>query len=47
MRIYGTTLPATDRRITLLQDPFYRNQVTHRSMGYEQSPVPSYYLGVE
>jgi len=47
MRIYGTTLPATDRRVTLLQDPFYRNQVTHRSMGYEQSPLPSFYLGEE
>jgi rhamnogalacturonan endolyase len=47
MRIYRTTIPATDRRVTLLQDPFYRNQVIHRSMGYEQSPIPSFYLGEE
>lgn len=45
MRIYNTAIPAVDRRVCLMQDPFYRNQVVHRSMGYEQSPVPSYYLG--
>ncbi len=45
MRIYCTTIPAKDRRVCLMQDPFYRNQVAHRSMGYEQSPVLSYYLG--
>jgi rhamnogalacturonan endolyase len=45
MRIYSTTIPAKDRRVCLMQDPFYRNQVAHRSMGYEQSPVTSYYLG--
>jgi rhamnogalacturonan endolyase len=46
MRIYTTTIPAEDRRETLMQDPFYRNGVAHRSMGYDQSPVTSYYLGV-
>lgn len=45
MRIYSTIIPARDRKVCLLQDPFYRSQVVHRSMGYEQSPVPSYYLG--
>jgi len=45
MRIYSTTIPAKDRRVCLMQDPFYRNQVAHRSMGYEQSPVTSWYLG--
>jgi rhamnogalacturonan endolyase len=45
MRIYSTTIPATDRRVCLMQDPVYRNMVAHRSMGYEQSPVTSYYLG--
>ena len=34
LRIYSTPLPASDRRITLMQDPLYRNDVTHRSMGY-------------
>jgi hypothetical protein len=46
LRIYSTTLPAEDRRKTLMQDPIYRNNVAHRSMGYAQSPLTSYYLGV-
>ena len=46
LRIYATTIPATDRRVCLMQDPFYRAEVVHRSMGYEQSPVTSYYLGM-
>jgi len=46
MRIYTTTIPAKDRRVCLMQDPVYRAEVAHRSMGYEQSPVTSYYLGV-
>ena len=46
LRIYTTTIPASDRRACLMQDPVYRAEVAHRSMGYEQSPVPGYYLGV-
>ncbi|MCX8038810.1 MAG: hypothetical protein N3D11_17520, partial [Candidatus Sumerlaeia bacterium] len=46
LRIYTTTIPARDRRVCLMQDPVYRADVCHRSMGYEQSPVPGYYLGV-
>jgi len=46
LRIYTTTIPAQDRRVTLVQDPVYRAEVAHRSMGYEQSPVTGYYLGV-
>ncbi len=46
MRIYTTTIPAADRRVCLMQDPVYRAEVAHRSMGYPQSPVPGYYLGV-
>lgn len=45
LRIYHTCIPAKDRRITLMQDPLYRSYIAHRSMGYPQSPVPSYYLG--
>jgi rhamnogalacturonan endolyase len=45
IRIYSTAIPAKDRRVTLVQDPLYRNHLAHRSMGYEQSPLPSYYLG--
>jgi rhamnogalacturonan endolyase len=47
LRIYSTTIPATDRRVTLMQDPLYRNDVTHRSMGYPHVPMTSYYLGVK
>jgi rhamnogalacturonan endolyase len=46
LRIYTTTIPACDRRVCLMQDPVYRAEVAHRSMGYEQSPVTGYYLGV-
>jgi rhamnogalacturonan endolyase len=46
LRIYTTTIPAKDRRVCLMQDPVYRTEVAHRSMGYEQSPVPGYYLGI-
>lgn len=45
IRIYSTAIPAKDRRVCLMQDPFYRTEIAHRSMGYEQSPVTSYYLG--
>ncbi|HAR37582.1 MAG: silent information regulator protein Sir2 [Bacteroidetes bacterium GWD2_45_23] len=45
LRIYSTTLPANDRRITLLQDNTYRQTITVRTMGYQQPPVPSFYLG--
>ena len=46
LRIYSTPLAASDRRVTLMQDPLYRNDVTHRSMGYPHIPMTSYYLGV-
>ncbi len=45
LRIYTTTIPASDRRVTLMQDPLYRNDVTHRSMGYPHVPMTSFYLG--
>ena len=46
LRIYSTSIPAADRRVSLMQDPLYRNDVTHRSMGYPHVPMTSYYLGV-
>ncbi len=46
LRIYSTVIPAADRRICLMQDPLYRNDVTHRSMGYSHYPMTSFYLGV-
>jgi rhamnogalacturonan endolyase len=45
LRIYSTTIPAVDRRVTLMQDSLYRNDVTHRSMGYPHVPMTSFYLG--
>jgi len=41
LRIYSTTIPAAGRRVTLMQDPLYRNDVTHRSMGYPHVPMTS------
>ena len=43
--IWKTNIPAKDRRICLMQDPLYRSDIVHRSMGYFQSPVTSFYLG--
>jgi len=45
LRIYTTPVPAADRRVTLVQDNTYRQRITTHTMGYQQSPVPSYYLG--
>lgn len=42
LRIYTTTIPAKDRRVSLIQDPLYRSYIYNRSMGYTQSPSPSY-----
>ena len=39
LRIYTTTIPATDRRPTLLQDPIYRIDVANNAMGYGQTPM--------
>lgn len=45
LRIYLTTIPAADRRVTLMQDPLYRTGVAHFSMGYNVPPTTSYYIG--
>lgn len=45
LRIYSTVIPAKDRRVTLVQDNTYRQTITTHTMGYQQSPVPSFYLG--
>ncbi|MDQ3814348.1 MAG: carbohydrate binding domain-containing protein [Armatimonadota bacterium] len=36
MRIYSTTIPATDRRVSLIQDPIYRLDVVAAAQGYYQ-----------
>ena len=33
LRIYTTTIPASDRCICLMQDPVYRAEVAHRPWG--------------
>ena len=49
LRIYSTTIPAADRRTCLMQDPLYRSDVAHRTMGYTDRmyPMLSYYLGAK
>lgn len=47
LRIYTTPIPATDRRVCLLQDPIYRNYVTAAAMGYYQPPMLSTYFGAK
>jgi rhamnogalacturonan endolyase len=44
IRIYTTTIPATDCRNTFLQDPNYRATLRESTMGYPQIPIPSYEL---
>lgn len=44
MRIYVTTIPAVDRRPSLIQDPLYRLDVAMGAMGYYQAPLPSFDL---
>lgn len=41
LRIYTTTIPATDRRVCLLQDHLYRMDVAIQAMGYTQPPMTS------
>ena len=47
LRIYSTVIPAADRRVCLMQDHLYRNDVCHHTMGYTDRhyPMTSYYLG--
>ncbi len=42
LRIYTTAIPATDRRVCLLQDPVYRNTVAAAAQGYFYNAMLSY-----
>ncbi|MBT3375499.1 MAG: hypothetical protein HN742_14410 [Lentisphaerae bacterium] len=44
LRIYSSTIPATDRRACLLQDRIYRADITMDTMGYPKEPMTSYCL---
>ena len=40
LRIYSTTIPATSRRVCLMQDRPYRTAVARQTMGYFYPPIP-------
>lgn len=42
LRIYTTTLPATDRRPTMMNDRQYRLAIAWQNAGYNQPPHPSF-----
>ena len=44
LRIYTTTIPARDRRVSLMEDRLYRMDVVMAAMGYTQVPMTSYDL---
>lgn len=41
LRIYTSTIPSNDRRVTLLADPIYRIDVANNASGYGQAPMVS------
>ncbi|MEK7409250.1 MAG: hypothetical protein AAB225_29655, partial [Acidobacteriota bacterium] len=45
LRIYTTTIPATNRLYTLMHDADYRISVACETMGYMQATQPSFYVG--
>ncbi|NUQ61324.1 MAG: hypothetical protein HUU20_02480 [Pirellulales bacterium] len=47
LRIYSTTIPASDRRVCLMQDPIYRLDVCLQAMGYTQCPMTTQCLSDE
>jgi rhamnogalacturonan endolyase len=45
LRIYTTTIPATNRLYTLMHDPQYRLAIAWQNVGYNQPPHPGFFLG--
>ncbi len=45
LRIFTTTIPATNRIYTLMHDPQYRVAIAWQNSAYNQPPHPSFYLG--
>jgi rhamnogalacturonan endolyase len=45
LRIYTTTIPATNRLYTLMHDAQYRVAIAWQNTGYNQPPHPGFYLG--
>lgn len=44
LKILGTTIPADDRRVCLMQDPVYRSTITMNANAYPQNATLSYAL---
>lgn len=45
LRVYTTTIAATDRRVTFLHDPQYRVALAWQNVAYNQPPHPSQHVG--
>lgn len=45
LRIYTTTIPATNRIYTLMHDSQYRQSIAWQNYGYNQPPHTSFFLG--
>jgi hypothetical protein len=45
LRIYTTTSPTEVRLRTLMHDPMYRTAVARETVGYNQPPHPSFFIG--
>lgn len=45
LRIYTTTSPTETRLRTLMHDPVYRTAVARETVGYNQPPHPSFFIG--
>jgi rhamnogalacturonan endolyase len=45
LRIYTSTSPAEVRLRTLMHDPMYRTGVARETVGYNQPPHPSFFIG--
>ncbi len=45
LRLYSTTIPTTNRLVTLMHDPQYRLAIAWQNVGYNQPPHPGFHLG--
>jgi rhamnogalacturonan endolyase len=45
LRIYSTTVPASNRMYTLMHDPQYRLSIAWQNVAYNQPPHPGFFLG--
>jgi len=45
LRVYSTTIPASNRMYTLMHDPQYREAIAWQNVGYNQPPHPSFFIG--